>query len=586
MRRRPILPARPAAWTGGALAVGVGGLYAAGLFFGGGEIDAGTTIGGVEVGGLTRAEAVRTVEQQLSAPASRPLVVRVGDRDAMVDPRRAGLSFDVPRSVDQVARSGADPVAVIGGLFRSGRRVEPVVRVDEDEARDALTALAGSLDRTVRDGAVVFDGGRAREVPARTGYALDVDAAVAPLTDAFPAEKAGPVTVLPSRRTDPKVTAQETRRAMGEFARPAMSAPVTLTLAGERVTITPAVVGAHLEMRPDAAGRLVPRLDGKGLLAAPEVARPVSALTGPPENAVLRLDGERVVVAADGKVGRRVTPGALSGAVLPLLTRSGADARTGELPARVTRPAVTRENASELGLKEEMSSFTVGFERAEYRTKNIGRAAELIDGSVVLPGETWSLNRTVGERTEANGFTEGVIILDDKYAKAAGGGVSTVATTVFNAMFFAGLEPVEYGAHSFYIERYPEGREATVAWGHLDLRFRNDSGHAMAIRAKATDTSVTVTFLGTKKYDEVKAVKGPRTRVQQPAKKVSADEACVPQTPLEGFDVTVDRVFVQDGREVRREPFHTRYTPRDEVVCQATEDRTAPDGREPAAQDR
>jgi vancomycin resistance protein YoaR len=322
------------------------------------------------------------------------------------------------------------------------------------------------------------------------------------------------------------------------------------------------------------------------LLAAPEVARPLSAVTGPAENAVLRLEGERVVVAADGKVGRRVTPGGLSGAVLPLLSRSGAEARTGELPAQVTQPAVTRENASRLGLKEEMSSFTVGFERAAYRTKNIGRAAELIDGSVVLPGETWSLNRTVGERTEANGFTEGVIILDDKYTKAAGGGVSTVATTVFNAVFFAGLDPVEYGAHSFYIERYPEGREATVAWGHLDLRFRNDSGHAMAIRAQATDTSVTVTFLGTRKYDEVKAVKGPRTRVQQPAKKVGTGEACVPQTPLEGFDVTVDRVFYRGGREVGREPFHTRYTPRDEVVCRPAEDRAAPSTTPPAPQGR
>lgn len=92
-----------------------------------------------------------------------------------------------------------------------------------------------------------------------------------------------------------------------------------------------------------------------------------------------------------------------------------------------------------------------------------------------------------------------------------------MATTVFNAIFFAGVKPVEYGAHSFYIERYPEGREATVAWGSLDLKFRNDSGNAIYIDARATDTSVTITFLGTKKYDEIEAVKGPRTIVKQPA---------------------------------------------------------------------
>lgn len=143
-----------------------------------------------------------------------------------------------------------------------------------------------------------------------------------------------------------------------------------------------------------------------------------------------------------------------------------------------------------------------------------------------------------------------------------------MATTVFNAMFFAGVQPVEYGAHSFYIERYPEGREATVAWGSLDLRFTNDSGKAIYLQAESTDTSLTVTFLGTRKYDEITSVKGPRTNLRQPAKKVSTAEKCVPQTPLEGFDVTVERVFHDNGREVRREPFRTHYTPRDEITCE------------------
>jgi vancomycin resistance protein YoaR len=129
---------------------------------------------------------------------------------------------------------------------------------------------------------------------------------------------------------------------------------------------------------------------------------------------------------------------------------------------------------------------------------------------------------------------------------------------------------VEYGAHSFYIERYPEGREATVAWGSLDLKFRNDSGNALYIDAQATDTSVTITFLGTKKYDAVEAVKGPRTNVKEPGTREGASgEKCVPQTPLEGFDVAVDRVFKDGGREVDRETFKTRYVPRDEVTCDA-----------------
>ncbi|KQX78297.1 VanW family protein [Streptomyces sp. Root1310] len=560
----------PLALAGGALTVGVGALYLIGLLLTGGEIEPGTTVRGVDIGGLSRAEAVRKLDEHLTAAGSRELAVRVGDRGATVDPRQAGLSFDAERTVDRVTRVGSDPVGLVGGLLGSGGDEEqPVVRLDEHKARTALTKLAKSLDQKVREGTVGFADGRVEQVAPHPGYALDVDAAVGTLRASFLRGEAGAVTALPARETRPKVTADEVRRAVREFARPAVSAPVTLTTGGKRFTIGPKVLGEHLTMRPDGTGRLVPRLDDKGLRAAPSVARPLAAVTTTAANAALRLDGDRVVVADDARTGVQITDKALGKAVLPLLTRSGGAARTGEVAARRTQPQLTRESAARLGLTEKMSSFTVHFEPAAYRTKNIGRAAELINGSLVMPGKTWSFNRTVGQRTEANGFGEGIMILDGEFAKAPGGGVSAMATTMFNAMFFAGVKPVEYGAHSFYIERYPEGREATVAWGSLDLRFANDSGHALYIQAEATDTSVTVTFLGTRKYDEIKSVTGPRTHVRQPERKVSTDEKCVPQTPLEGFDVTVDRVFSQDGREVRREPFRTHYTPRDEIICQA-----------------
>ncbi|KOX03300.1 VanW family protein [Streptomyces sp. NRRL B-1140] len=557
----------PVALAGGALAVGVGGLYLAGLLLTGGHIDSGTTVRGVDIGGLSRPEAVAKLERELGPAGARELPVKVGERTGRVDPRRAGLSYDVRETVDRAARTGADPVSVFGGFFRSGGDIEPVVRLDEGKAHTALGRLAKGLDQQVRDGAVAFDSGRVTTVAPRTGYALDVNAALGPLRAAFLRGGTGTATPLPTRETRPRVTADEVRRAVRTFAEPAVSGPVTLTAAGKRFTVGPDALGEHLTMRPDAEGRLVPELDAKGLRAEPAVAGPLDAITTTARNAKLRPEGDRAVVVQDATVGRSVDDKALGKAVLPLLTGSGAD-RSGEVEVRRTQPEVTRENAARLGLTEKMSSFTVHFEPAEYRTKNIGRAVELINGSVVEPGETWSFNRTVGERTKANGFMDGIIILDDKFTKASGGGVSSVATTVYNALFFAGVKPVEHGAHSFYIERYPEGREATVAWGSLDLRFTNDSGKAVYIQAESTDTSVTVSFLGTRKYDEVKSVTGPRTHVKQPEKKVSHDKECVPQTPLEGFDVTVERVFYDDGREVKRESYRTHYTPRDEIVCE------------------
>ncbi|EGX61072.1 MULTISPECIES: VanW family protein [Streptomyces] len=552
------------ALVAGAAGVGFGGLYLVGLLASGDDVPAGTRVSGVDIGGLSRSQAREKLDSSLGGAWSEPVKVRLGDSDGTV--QVSGISVDSKETVARAAGAGSDPFTVIGRLFTSGDRdVEPVIRVDEAKARASLAEEAKTYGRKARQGAVAFHAGEAMSTQPVTGRSLDVDGAVDALASAVPGQ--GEPVRLPVRTTDPRVGAAEVNRAMKEFATPAMSAPVTLTVGGREVEIGPATLGKHLAMKPDGANRLAPVLDGKGLLADPALASPLAPATDEAVNARLRLDGGQVVVASDGKAGREVTAKALQKAVLPLLTETGA-ARTGAVDTENVQPKLTRDNVGRLGIKEKMSTFTVNFEPAPYRVTNIGRAAELMNGSVVLPGETWSFNRTVGERTEDNGFVEGIIINNDQFEKAAGGGVSAVATTTFNAIFFAGVKPVEYGAHSFYIERYPEGREATVAWGSLDLKFRNDSGNAIYIDARATDSSVTITFLGTKKYDSVEAVKGPRTNVKQPATREGASgEKCVPQTPLEGFDVAVDRVFKDGGKEVGRETFKTQYVPRDEVTC-------------------
>lgn len=556
---------RVALVAAGAAGLAFGGLYVVGLLVSSGEVPGGTRVSGVDIGGMSRSQALEKLQSTLGGAWSEPVKVRIGDRTAAIDV--AGFSLDGEETVARAARAGSDPFTVIGRLFTSDdREVEPVVRVDEAKARAALAKTAKAHDRKVREGGVTFHAGEPVSAKPVSGQSLDVDGALKALAaSSVPGQRTAAVT-LPIRTTEPRVGAAEVNRAIKEFAGPAMSAPVTLTAGGRKIEISPATLDAHLAMKPDKANRLTPALDGKGLLADPALAGPLAQATDEAVDAKLSLDGGRVVVASNGKVGQEITAKAVETAVLPLLTRTGA-ARTGAVATEKVEPKLTGDDVGRLGIKEKLSTFTVNFEPEPYRVTNIGRAAELIDGSVVRPGEDWSLNRTVGERTKANGFVEGIIINNDQFEKAAGGGVSTVATTVFNAMFFAGVKPLEYRAHSFYIERYPEGREATVAWGSIDLRFRNDSGNALYIQASATDTSVTVTFLGTKKYDAVEAVKGPRTNVKQPGTREGAEEKCVPQTPLEGFDVAVDRVFKDGGEEVRRETFKTRYVPRDSVTC-------------------
>ena len=149
-----------------------------------------------------------------------------------------------------------------------------------------------------------------------------------------------------------------------------------------------------------------------------------------------------------------------------------------------------------------------------------------------------------------------------------------MATTTFNAMFFAGLEDIEHKPHSFYIDRYPEGREATVAWPSVDLRFRNDTDYGVLIHATVTpgDYSnqgvVNVQMFSTKVWD-IESKTGPRYNYRAPATRHLTTPDCEPFTGYSGFDVDVTRIFRKHGEDTidHTEKFHTAYTAADSVVC-------------------
>ena len=263
----------------------------------------------------------------------------------------------------------------------------------------------------------------------------------------------------------PAIDAGDVEEALDTFASPAVAAPVTLSFDGSNVKVFPADYTAALSLVP-TDGELVPTLDGAKLSRGRRRRR--SPQGAPVDATVALVDGTPQVVPA--KPGVTFDEQQLEAGFLETVAKPQGE-RTLALTAKVAQPAFTTKDARDLGIREQVSTFTTYFPYAEYRNVNLGRAAELIDGTVLKPGETFSLNGTVGERTEANGFTKGYIISDGILVQDLGGGVSQIATTTFNAMFFAGLEDVEHKPHSFYIDRYPIGREATVAWGAVDLQF-------------------------------------------------------------------------------------------------------------------
>ncbi|MFP5282752.1 MAG: VanW family protein, partial [Actinomycetes bacterium] len=259
-------------------------------------------------------------------------------------------------------------------------------------------------------------------------------------------------------------------------------------------------------------------------------------------------------------------------AVQPALTKTGEE-RTGTVELTGAKAQFRTADAEALGVKRVTGEFTTYFPYAPYRNVNIPRAAELINNTLPKPGETFSLNKVVGERTRANGFAEGLIISGGKFKRELGGGVSQSATTTFNAMFFAGLKDVEHQPHTLYIDRYPAGREATVAWPNLDLKFANDTKYGVVVQAYATKAtpssrgSITVKMWSTKTYDKVTSTKLARSNFTTGRDVTDDSPDCEPMDPVQGFDVTFQRVFSNDGRVVKRENFFWRYAPTDRVRC-------------------
>jgi vancomycin resistance protein YoaR len=230
-------------------------------------------------------------------------------------------------------------------------------------------------------------------------------------------------------------------------------------------------------------------------------------------------------------------------------------------------PRVTTEQARTYGIKEKISTFTTRHPCCAPRVTNIHTIAKILDGYLVKPGETFSLNTVVGERDKARGFVPAPQILRGRFVNDVGGGISQFTTTMFNAVFFGGLEDVQHTPHQFYISRYPPGRESTVSHPHPDFRWRNDSPTGVLVKTAYTDTSITVSFWGTKRFDVESQSSRPYDKRSFETAKDSGKK-CIPMEGAEGFSIDVWRIFKRDGVTVRREKFHTVYQPEPKLTCE------------------
>jgi vancomycin resistance protein YoaR len=540
-------------------------LYGAAYAFTSDRIPRDMSVAGVAIGGMHPDDAAEVLEEELAPRSERTLTARAEEVSHRIDGASTGLTLDVEGTLAEAgAGRSLNPVRMFE-VLTGGGEVDPVLEVDEAALDKAVDRLAAKVDRKPVEGSVEFRKGRAVAVQPKPGRTVDRDAAAEALQRHVLAEE--PSFDVEVAEAEPTVKQVEVQRAMREFGRPAMSGPITVKVPGESVQLTPEQIGPALGMTAKN-GRLEPRLDVKKLQQSARA--PLQELIDEPRPAtvVIRNGAPQVV---PGEAGTEVDLDELADLLLAALPKHGAG-RTVEPEARTAQPDFTAADARKLGIKEVVSEFTTNYPHSDYRNTNLGRAAEKINGTLLKPDEVFSFNDTVGERTAANGFIEGYVISDGVLKRDFGGGVSQVATTTYNAAFFAGLKDIEHHPHSLYFDRYPMGREATVAWGALDLRFQNDTPYGVLIQAwidpstPSSSGAMHVRMWSTKYWDITAELSG-QYAFTQPQVRYDDSPRCEGQSPARGFSVDVYRHFNRDGERVRTEKDHDVYKSMDEIRC-------------------
>lgn len=505
------------------------------------------SVAGEDVGGLSQDDLLPVLRALDSTIGATPVSLVSPTKTLASTGADLGLRLDADATAAAALAVGRDdpllarPFRWLGSFF--GHDDAPVtLQVDSAKANDTI----GRLEREVRtdpiEPSLTYRKPDLAVVPGKPGAGLDPTQVASSLA-AITQVDGSPITVevgavpIPPRFTD------EVALDLLSTASERTAGLVGVEIAGE----DRAIAGAALRplLRTQAEGdRLVLDLDPTG--AATLLEETFADLTVAPGNGSLSISGGKVVVKA-GTSGR-VCCTAASVDALRTWLRDGVKPRL-EL-AEVTSPKDTAYYAK-LGVKEIVAEFTTNHPCCAPRVDNIHRIADLIQGALILPGETFSVNDFVGQRTRAKGFQAAPVINGDgNFDEDVGGGISQFATTLFNAAFFAGLDIPEYMAHGLYISRYPYGRESTISFPSPDVKIRNNTPYGVMLWPTYTDTSIRVAMYSTR------YVVGEQTGQSEE----KYDVACTQVT------TTRTRTWLNTG-ETKTDRFYALYAAAEGVQC-------------------
>lgn len=549
-----------------------------------GEVVGGTVLGGVPVEGFEAQELAHRLGPAALAVQGRPLTLTVGDRQWIRTPEAMGITVDLEASIRRALQVGRTSsfAWLFESFFDRRKELDWVPKVDAETLEATVAELAALADQEASNGDFRVAGSSVEVQPPSQGVSLIPDETSRRLVEAAVNPGSDDVVELPAETTAPDITPEQQAR-VEQQAEAILSAPIefihdgrSFTVAAEK--IAPALRVAVTERSSGESGTISLSADPETLKAAIVDAAPF--VRSAPKDAGFTVSGTSAHLQPSVE-GSTIDPDQPAAELVDLTAMNRPAI---ELP-KIAEPAeFTTEEAAALKITKQISSFSTDFDaRNAPRVSNIDRMASAIDGTILMPGETFSLNGTTGDRSAANGYQEAGVLVDGEVVPGIGGGVCQVATTLFNAVYSAGLEVVERSNHSLFISSYPTGKDAMINYGYQDLKFKNDTAYGMLLKARASEKALSVSVYSSSLGRRVEESVSPMTNHRSPELKVVEDPTLPAGTETvtaegkDGFDVSVTRAVYQGSDLLHKDTFVSKYKPWKRVIKKGTGPPAAPE---------
>ena len=516
-----------------------------------------TKLFGYEIGSKLSPTVYEQINIAVKDKVNDPINFQTPQGTFTVTPEQIGLELDLPATINGISKNIF--IFLKSAIFST--EVKPTINLDENTFKIALAKVITDNTKTPINATLATQGGKVVTTEAVSGTQIDWEKTKKSLRESwlYEGRKAEVVIVY----IPPAVSNEDVNKVRSNLADLAVASPITLKIGTRSIEISPEVIGTALNFVPNKE-KLESKFDESVIIN--EISRQIPNIQTTASDATFDFPGDKVVIIP-AQEGIKFKPGQLDAALSPAFRQK--DNRVVNLDSAVVKPLITTESLDALGIKEQLSTFRQDFDYLPYREINVGQAARYMDGKILKPGEIFSMNETIKERTTKNGYVKGIYIGEGgRFDFGLGGGVSIITSATWTAAFYAGLERIEQRAHSVHIARYAPGLEATVSWPKLDLKFKNNTQNNILIKAIPARDGITISMYGTKEYDRITAKFGEPYNLNNNIDVVNSyDPNCLPQDPAPGFKIVVTRQFWKNNSIVQSENLTTSYRPSDNIIC-------------------